>query len=235
MAKNDSSAPSSAKAGKRRWYQNLKDSYTVVQRSYKWTPIALIAMPIISIGGGIFFAITGSSKILPIFTGMLLAITLDMAFLTTLLRPAMYKQVEGKIGSAYAVISQIKRGWVFSEEPIAVNRHQDLVWQLVGRPGVVLVSEGPSSRVRSLLNNEQKRIRRTVQNVPVTFIEVGRGEGQVPLTKLNSKLRRLKKVLTKQEVPAVANRLNAIRNRTAPVPKGVDPYNTRAHRKAQWN
>ncbi len=235
MAKKDSSAPSSAKAGKRRWYHNLKDSYTVVQRSYKWTPIALIAMPVIVIGGGIFFAVTGSSKFLPIFTGILLALTLDMALLTTLLRPAMYKQLEGKIGAVYAVISQIKRGWVYDEEPVAVNRHQDLVWQLVGRPGVVLISEGPSSRVRGMLTNEQKRIRRAVQNVPVTFIEVGTDEGQVRLTKLNRKLRGLKKALTKQEVPAVANRLRAIKSRTTPVPKGVDPYNTRANRKAQWN
>ena len=42
----------------------------------------------------------------------------------------------------------------------------------------------------------------------------------------------MKKVLTKQEVPAVANRLTAIGNRGIPIPKGVDPTNTRANRKA---
>ena len=232
MAKEDTSA--SASGGKRRWYHNLKDSYTVVKRSYKWAPLALVAMPVLVLVGAVAYALYSGSWIFSLITAVMLSITLDMGLLTTLLRPAMYKQIDGKMGAAYAVISQIKKGWAWEEEPVAVNRQQDIVWQLVGRPGVVLVSEGPSSRVRQMLVNEKKRVRRVVRNVPITFIEVGNGEGQVPLAKLNRKLRSLPKTLTKQEVPAVANRLTAVGSKGVAIPKGVDPYNTRANRKAMW-
>lgn len=231
MAKKDSSSKTD-KQTKRRWYQNLADSYAVVKRSYPWLPIALIAIPILSIAAGVAFGILSGEPAFPIVTGVVGAVTLDMFLLTMLLRPAMYKQLDGRVGAVYAVLSQIKRGWDYDEEPIAVDRNQNLVWQLVGRPGVVLVSEGPPSKVAPLLNNERKRIQRAISNVPITFVEVGNEEGQVPLKKLNSKLRSLKKVLTKEEVPAVANRLNALGSRGLPVPKGVDPYNTRVSRRA---
>lgn len=226
--KTDPAAPK-----KRRWYHNFADAYTVVKRTYPWITIALIALPIILIGLGVLFGLLWDRLIFMIITGVMLALLGDMSLLAYLLRPAMYRQVEGKVGSVYAVISQIKRGWVIDEEPVAVSKNQDLVWRIVGRPGVVLISEGPSSRVVPMLQNEKRKISRAISNVPVTFIQVGTGEGQVPLRKLNRALKRLKKVLTKHEVPAVANRLNALANRGAPVPKGVDPYKARgASRKA---
>ena len=147
-----------------------------------------------------------------------------MSLLAYLVRPAMYQQVDGRPGAVYAVLSQIRRGWVVEEEPVAVNKNQDLIWQLVGRPGIVLISEGPSSRVLPMLHNERKRINRAITNVPVIYIQSGHDAGQVPLTKLSKELRRQKKVLTKHEVPAVANRLQAIGSRGIPMPKGVDPY-----------
>lgn len=219
---------------KRRWYQTFTDSYTVVKRSYKWAPAALIALPVLIAGLFITYAIINSSWIFPMITMVLLSITADMALLTLLLRPAMYQQIDGRVGAAYAAISQIRKGWVYSDEPVGINRHQDMVWELVGRPGVVLVSEGPSNRVRPMLNNERKRIQRAVSNVPITFIEAGNEKDQVPIKKLQRKLKSLKKVLTKQEVPVVASRLKALGSRAPGVPKGIDPYNTRAGRKAMW-
>lgn len=221
MAKDSTSAP------KRRWYQNFTDAYAVVKRTYSWIGIALIALPIIIIGVGVLIGILAHREIITIISAVMLAIVIDMALLAYLLRPAMYRQVDGRVGSVYAAISQIRRGWDISEEPVAASKNQDLVWRLVGRPGVVLISEGPSSRAVPMMQAEKRRISRAISNVPVTFIQVGHGEGQVPLAKLNGKLRRLKKVLTKHEVPAVANRLNALGNRAIPVPKGVDPYKAR--------
>ncbi len=232
MAKKDSSPQQAAKPKKRRWYHNYSDAYTVVKRTYPWITVTLIALPIVLIGLGILAAVKGSSPIVMIILALSLAMLADMSLLAFLVRPAMYQQIDGKVGAAYAVIGQIKRGWVVDEEPIAANKNQDVVWRLVGRPGVVLVSEGPSSRVLPLLKNEQKRIQRAITNVPVTFVQMGNEEGQVPLKKLRSKLRSLPKKLTKHEVPEVANRLRALGNRSMSIPKGVDPYNTRSSRRA---
>ncbi len=212
---------------KRRWYQNFIDAFTVVKRTYKWIGFALIALPILIIGLGVLFWVLGGPGVLIMLTAVMLALLADTSLLAMLLRPAMYRQVDGKVGSVYAVISQIRKGWVVDDEPVAVSRNQDLVWRLIGRPGVVLISEGPSSRVRGLLGNEKRKISRAISNVPIITIQVGHEEGQVPLPKLDRKLKKLKKVLTKAEVPSVANRLNALGNKGVPIPKGIDPYSAK--------
>ncbi len=232
MAKTSSAGANSAAPSKKRWYHNLIDSYRIVARTYKWIPIALIAAPILVLALGLTLAFTVGPPVMWIITGVMLAVLVDMVLLSSLLRPAMYSQIDGTVGAVYAVISQIKRGWAITEEPVQVSKEQDIVWRIVGRPGVVLISEGPSSRVRPLMNNERKKINRITQNAPVILIETGHGEGQVPLKKLSGALRKLKKQLTKQEVPAVAMRLDAIGSKTAAMPRGVDPNNIRAGRKA---
>ena len=72
----------------------------------------------------------------------------------------------------YVAISRIRNGWIVNEQPIAANAEQDLVWRLVGRPGIVLFSEGPSSRVRPLLEQERKKAQRLMRNVAITTIQV---------------------------------------------------------------
>ena len=230
MAKK--TTPESSPGKKNRWYNNLADSYRIVKRTYTWVPAAMIALPVAIIGGGLALAFTVGPLVMWIITSVMLALLADMLILSTLLRPAMYTQIDGTVGSVYAVTSQIKRGWSISEDPAAISKDQDIVWRIVGRPGVVLISEGPSNRVRPMLNNERKKIQRITQNAPVIFIEVGNGEGQIPLKKLNRKLRGLKTQLTKQEVPAVSVRLDAVGAKATAIPRGVDPHNTRANRRA---
>lgn len=222
---------------KRRWYNNIADAYKITARTYSWIGWALGGLTVVLIALGVLVGVlTGGGRALPIITwaltGLMLALLLDMTLLSLLVRRAMYSQIDGTVGSVYAVISQIKRGWIVSEQPIAANRDQDVVWRLIGRPGVVFISEGPSTRVRSLLSQERKKVNRVAQNVPVHLIEVGHGEGQVPLAKLEGALRKLKKILTKEEVPAVSARLNALQTTAAPIPKGIDPTKVRANRRA---
>ena len=233
MAKKSPASDTDAAAPKkRRWYQNLADSYRIVSRTYKWIWVALIGLPVLIIGGAVAWGIAADRVPLFVMTGVMLALLADMTLLSTLLRPAMYKQIDGTVGAVYAVLSQIKRGWSISADPAVVSRDQDIVWRIVGAPGVVLISEGPSARVRPLLRNERKRIGRVAQNVPVIFIECGHDEGQVPLSKLNRQLRRHKKTLSKADVPVVAARLDAVGSKSMAIPRGVDPKNPRGSRRA---
>ena len=82
-------------------------------------------------------------------------------------------------------------------------------------------------RVRPLLTAESKRITKIMRNVPVHQIQVGRDEGQIPLKDLQSALRKLKNVLTAEEVPQVSARINALRSGEPPIPKGIDPLRVR--------
>ena len=120
-----------------------------------------------------------------------------------------------------------------AQQPVAINpRTQDMVFRAVGRPGVVLVAEGPLPRVRRLVEDERKRMARLLPNVEVHTFFAGDGEGQVPLRSLNRKVTRLRPKLTKQEAEQVGKRLRAMGAIKPPIPKGVDPMRARPDRKA---
>ena len=150
---------------------------------------------------------------------MLLATTL----LTRMANNAMYKQLEGVKGNVYAILRSIKRGWIVEEEPVAFNRKQDLVYRLVGRPGIVLISEGPSSRAGELLNEQERKCHRVAPSVPIHKIQAGQGKNQVPISKLLKTINHLKKEISKDEVPIVGQRLQSLQNKAYRLPGGVDP------------
>lgn len=174
-----------------------------------------------SVGRSIFYVIVGLSL------GMLLATTL----LTRLANSAMYKQLEGVKGNVYAVLRSIKRGWIVEQEPVAINRKQDLVYRLVGRPGIVLISEGPSSRVNELLNDQERKCHRVAPSVPIHKIQSGQGKNQVPIGKLLKTINRLKKEIGKDEVPIVGQRLQSLQNKAYRLPGGVDPAKAKMNRR----
>ncbi|QTG79932.1 DUF4191 domain-containing protein [Arthrobacter crystallopoietes] len=146
---------------------------------------------------------------------------------------AAFAQIEGQPGASGAALSVLRRGWILQEQPVAVNpRTQDAVFRAIGRPGVILVTEGPSNRVKTLVDAERRKLNRILPNVKVHVIETGRGEGQVELSKVAKKVQKLKKELTKQEVHAVDKRLQALGSSKLPIPKGVDPFKARPDRKA---
>ncbi|MGO4383932.1 DUF4191 domain-containing protein [Specibacter sp. RAF43] len=145
---------------------------------------------------------------------------------------AAYAQIEGKPGAAGAALSALKKGWIFDEQPASVNpRTQDVVFRAIGKPGVVLITEGPSTRVRGLVDAERRRLSRILPNVTVTVIETGRGEGQVPIAKVTKTMNKLKGELTKVEVSAVNKRISSMGNKL-PIPKGIDPFKARPDHKA---
>ena len=146
---------------------------------------------------------------------------------------AAYSQIEGQPGAAAAVIQSIRGGnWVVTPA-VAVSKSQDMVSRAVGRPGVVLISEGPSSRVVHLLGNERKRTARWLPEVPIYEIQVGNDEGQVPLTKLQRQLSKLPRNLRGGEVTEIRRRLDALGNaaNTMPIPKGPMPTSARQVRR----
>ena len=116
---------------------------------------------------------------------------------------------------------------------VSVNRNQDMVSRVVGSPGVILVSEGPTNRVVPLLANERKRTARWLPEVPIYEIQVGNDEGQVPLLKLQKSLSRLPRNLRGGEITEVRRRLDALGNaaNSLPIPKGPMPTSTRQVRR----
>ena len=167
-------------------------------------------------------------------TGLIIGIPLGLLAATFILsrraERAAFAQIENQPGASGAALGTLRRGWITEEQPVAVNpRTQDAVFRAVGRPGVVLVSEGPGHRVKPLLDAERKRLARILPNVPVHTIQTGHGEGQVPLSQVAKKMGKMKNELTKLEVSTVSKRIASMGTRL-PIPKGIDPYKARPNR-----
>jgi F0F1-type ATP synthase assembly protein I len=169
-------------------------------------------------------------------TGLIIGIPLGLLAATFILsrraERAAFAQIENQPGASGAALSTLRRGWITEDQPVAVNpRTQDAVFRAVGRPGVVLVSEGPSHRVKPLIDGERKRLARILPNVTIHVIETGRGEGQVQISQVARKMGKLKAELSKVEVNAVSKRISSLGNRL-PIPKGIDPTRARPDRRA---
>ena len=142
---------------------------------------------------------------------------------------AAYAGIEGQPGAAASALSALRKGW-FVTPAVGFNKQQDFVHRVLGRPGVVLVSEGPSTRASQLLANEKKRHARFVGETPIFEIQCGDGEGQVPLRKLQSTVMKLPNNLKPAEVTALRKRLDALTATPLPIPKGPLPKGTKMPR-----
>jgi hypothetical protein len=165
--------------------------------------------------------------------GVMLGVLFAVAILARRAEGAAYAQLAGQPGAAGAALQGLRRGWSVEQQPVAIDpRSQDMVFRAVGRPGVVLVTEGPVPRVNKLADKERTRLNRVLPNVPVTIVNAGDGPEQVPLRKVSRTMTRMKPALTKGEVSEVAKRLRALGAAKLPIPKGVDPMRARPDRKA---
>ena len=207
--------PKEAKAKKPSRLKQIREVFTMTRRHDPMVPWLMLL---------VFLGVVAVSFLVGYWldnwiTGLIIGIPLGLLGATFILsrraERAAFAQIENQPGASGAALGTLRRGWITEEQPVAVNpRTQDAVFRAIGRPGVVLVSEG---------------LARILPNVTVHVIESGRGEGQVPISEVAKKMGKLKKELTKLEVNAVSKRIASLGNRL-PIPKGIDPYKARPNR-----
>ena len=212
---------------------SLAQNWSMTQKVYKLLPLEV---------GGIFLA-TFVVVFVPVYlwlnwlTALILALPAGLLAATFWFsRRAMraaYTQIDGQPGAAAAVIQSLRGGNWLVTPAVAVNKSQDMITRVVGKPGVVLVSEGPSSRVVPLLATERKRTARWLPEVPIYEIQVGNDEGQVPLKNLQKALGKLPRNMRGGEVTEIRRRLDALGNAASsmPIPKGPMPTSARQVRR----
>ena len=230
--------PSAAKANKEPG--RLKQMWQVFQMTRRYDRNAVWYMALgfvvpVTVGlivGLVFNPTSVFGLVLWIVAGVMGGLLAVLIVLGRRAERAAYSQIEGHPGAVGSVLkSSLRRGWIASEMPVAVNgKTQDAVYRAVGRGGVVLIGEGPKTRTGKMVDEERRRVGRILPNVPVNVIQVGPDADAVPLHKLTSRLRRYKRTLSKAEVLAVSNRLNSFGKNSLPIPKGVDPFKARAAR-----
>ncbi|MFE6970594.1 DUF4191 domain-containing protein [Isoptericola sp. NPDC057653] len=240
--KSDAGAPADAtgkqkKPKKQRWYHQVWAAYQMTRKqdpTVTWLLLGVF-VGILAVVAAVVLLLdvpTGFKILYIVVLGIPFAMLGSMFVLTRKAERAAYTQIEGQPGAARAALGTVRGGWTFEDEPVAINpRTQDFVFRGVGRPGIVLVSEGPAHRVQRLLDDERRKVARVVPNVPITLIQCGNEEGQVPLPKVARKVQKLKRSLTKPEADQVNKRLKALGGARLPIPKGVDPMRARPDRK----
>jgi uncharacterized integral membrane protein len=179
----------------------------------------------------VFFATTiVVSLILFILIGALTGLLLMLLVLGRRAETAAYSQMSGQPGATGAVLSSaLRRGWVTSDVPVAVNKNRDAIFRAIGRGGIVIVAEGPTSRTSRMADDEVRKISRVVPNVATHVLHVGPDADSIPLKGLAREFKKIKRTLTKREVQIVANRLSSL-TPGMPIPKGIDPRKVRAGR-----
>lgn len=217
----------------------MRQAYRVTKRAERFIGLRLLAW---FVGVGALVAVVSFVVFGPGWLGIVMAVTMGlMTGLLALLivfgrraERAAYAQVEGQTGAAAGALNMLKRGWTV-KPAVAFTKSQDVVHRVVGRPGVLLVGEGNSHRLRGLLANEKKKHARIVgEEVPVIDLVVGTGPDEVRLTKLVRHIRKLPKAVKPAEQTAVINKLKALdaMRPPTPMPRGPMPTNLKGARKA---
>lgn len=209
------------------WVGQVRDNYRMTAEVYPslgWI-MAGIFVGILAIALVIGFLI--GNPVTVGLVGVSLGLLASMWFFSRKAMSAAYSQVEGQPGGAAAVAQAMRGNW--STTPaVSVTKNQDMVHRVVGRPGVILVSEGPSTRVRHMLSSEKKRTQRFIPDTPIHEIQVGDEADQIPIAKLQKSLSKLPNALTPAEVTEVRRRLDALTQQPAPIPKGPMPRSPKA-------
>ena len=206
--------------------QVLKDAFRLTR---KHKPIAILWMAlgfVVVLCAGI---IVGSKLNHPVYFTLIslpLAVLVAFFLFTRQANTAAFLSIQDQLGAGASVLMAIRKGFT-TTAAVNVSRNQDMVHRSVGRPGIVLVGEGTPA-VRSLLQDEYRKMERFVPGVPLTQVVIGDGSDQVSLRKLQKHLKKLPKKLSKDQVREVRNRLKAVGGLNMPIPKGPMPMNRNA-------
>jgi hypothetical protein len=196
----------------------------VHQANRKALPTVVLA----AIGTLVVFVVLGlvlGQALLLIPLGVLAALAVGMIVFGQLAQRTQYAMLEGRPGAAASIVENMRGRWVVTPA-VQANRNMDVVHRVIGHPGVILLAEGPGSRVGKLIGAEKKRVSRAASEIPIYDIQVGNDEGQVPIGKLQRHLTRLPRNLKRDEVSELIDRLNAL-PQAMQMPKGPIPKGTR--------
>jgi len=157
--------------------------------------------------------------------GVLLGVLAGMILFGRFAQRAQYSAIDGQLGAAAAVLQSMRGDWTVTPA-VNGNRTMDVVHRVVGKPGVILVGEGVPARVATLIAAERKKTERVAHGVPIHEFQVGNGDGQLPVSKLQRKITVLPRTLKPTAVSDLNYRLKALQP-SMQMPKGPMPKGAR--------
>ena len=209
-----------------KWYVQLKETYgfTAKEVSFLWLRLlAIFALTFAVISGiGIAIGLKVLFGILGFGTGLLVTTYI----FGKIAEKAAYSSIEGQVGAAASVLNALRGGW-FTTPAVGIDKNQNMVHRVVGRPGIILVGEG--ARPGALIAEQRKAHVRFAPGVPIHELFVG--EGGTTILALQKTVRKLPKSLRPAEVTDVRRRLEALPKNAIPIPKGPMPQGRKVTRR----
>ena len=207
----------------------LKDAFKLVKGD---SPLSLVWCLLVFVLIVVFGVIIGNNLGHPIYAGFLstpLGFLAAFFLFTRFANTAAFSSIEGQMGAGASVLMSIRRGFV-TTPAVNVNRDQDMVHRVSGKAGIILVGEGGFA-VRTLMQDEKRKMERFLSGVPITEVYVGDGQNQVSIRKLQKHLKKLPKKLNTTQLREVRARLRSVGGLNLPMPKGPMPGNVRMPRR----
>lgn len=206
-------------------FKTIRDAYSLAKQQYSFVLLRCLAVfaPLWLVGIllGAQFGRPGYAAFITFPVALLGA----FFYFTRLASSAAYASIEGQPGAGASVLMSIRKGWTVTPA-VSVNKAQDMVHRAVGKAGVVLVGEGGFG-VKSLLNDERKKMERFAPGVPVYELIVGSNEGEVSVRKLQKRMKKFPKKLSTVQLRELRARLKAVGGMNIALPKGPMPKNMR--------
>ncbi|ADD44535.1 DUF4191 domain-containing protein [Stackebrandtia nassauensis] len=193
------------------------------KRDKAFLPLAIVAVLIPLAAGAVLVFVTETLPWPFAIVAVFVALIFMMIVLNWRTSKAVMGQAVGQQGAAYAIVDQM-RGWHITPA-VAVSPNQDLVHRAVSKSGIVLLAEGGSARMKSLINQEKKKLNRVVGTTPIYDFVVGEDEDQLSVRKLRKTLMKLPRNITAKQANDLNRRLNALKQSKPPMPKGPVPQN----------
>lgn len=206
-------------------FKTIRDAYALAKQQYSFVLLRCLAVfaPLWAVGIllGAQFGRPGYAAFITFPVALLGA----FFYFTRLASSAAYASIEGQPGAGASVLMSIRKGWTVTPA-VSVNKAQDMVHRAVGKAGVVLVAEGGFG-VKTLLNDEKKKMERFAPGVPVYELIVGTNEGEVSVRKLQKRMKKFPKKLSTVQLRELRARLKAVGGMNIALPKGPMPKNMR--------
>lgn len=209
-------------------FKTLRDAYALAKRGYSFVLLRCLAIFIPIWGSGIALGAYFGRPFYAAFITLPIAFLAAFFFFTRLASNSAYASIEGQPGAGASVLMAIRRGWTITPA-VNVTKNQDMVHRAVGRPGIVLVGEG-NAGVKALLNDERRKMERFAPGVPIHELIVGKNPGEVSIRKLQRRMKKFPKKLSKVQVRELRARLKSVGGLNLPLPKGPMPKNLRVQR-----
>jgi len=211
---------------KQRWYVQIKETYSFARKE-----ISFLALRLIGVFALVFAVIFGigialDQKLFLGFLGFTTSLLITVFYFGKIAEKAAYSSIAGQVGAAASVLNAIRGAW-FVTPAVGVDKNQNMVHRVVGRPGIILVGEG--SRPGVLLAEQRKAHARFAQGVPIHELIVG--EGDLTISNLQKTVKKISKSLRPAEVTEVRKRLEALPKTALPIPKGPMPQGRKMSRR----